>query len=86
MKIFLHKDFLKQFLRLRENEKKKFQERRTLFMKDEFDPVLNNHSLRGKYFGCRSINITGDLRIIYRRDSDGEVIFITINSHSNLYG
>jgi len=86
MRIKLHKDFLKQYQRLRGNEKKKFKERRTLFMQDEFDPSLNNHSLKGKYLGCRSINITGDLRVIYKRNTNDEVIFVTINSHSNLYG
>lgn len=86
MKIFLHKEFLKQYLKLRESEKKKFKKRRTLFIEDEFDPILNNHSLRGKYLGFRSINITGDLRVVYKRKNEDEVVFITINSHSNLYG
>lgn len=86
MRIKLHKNFLKQYQRLRENEKQKFKERRNIFLQDEFDPVLNNHSLRGKYSGCRSINVTGDLRIIYRKNSTVEVIFVTIDSHSNLYG
>lgn len=85
MKIKLHKNFLKQYQKLRENEKKKFKERRDLFLQDEFNPVLNNHSLRGRYEGCRSINITGALRVIYKRNTT-EVIFVTINSHSNLYG
>ena len=85
MKVFFHKDFLKQFLRLRESQKKKFKERRTLFMQDEFDPVLNNHSLKGKYLGYRSINITGDLRVIFKKD-DNMGLFVAIDSHSNLYG
>lgn len=85
MKIKLHKGFLKQYLRLRESQKKKFQERRDLFLRDEFNPILNNHSLKGKYLGYRSINITGDLRVIFRKTSQ-EVIFVTIDSHSNLYG
>ncbi len=85
MKVKLHKDFEKKYQKLRENEKKKFKERRDLFLQNEFDPILNNHSLKGKYLGCRSINITGDLRAVYK--SLGEnVIFVTIDSHSNLYG
>ncbi len=86
MRIKLHKNFLKQYQRLRKNEREKFKERRDLFLRDEFDPILNNHSLKGKYSGCRSINVTGDLRIIYRKNSTVEVIFVTIDSHSNLYG
>lgn len=85
MKIILHKDFIKQYPKLRESEKSKFKKRRTLFMQDEFDPVLNNHSLKGKYSGYRSINITGDLRVIFQKNGD-EVIFVAIGSHSSLYG
>lgn len=94
MKIKLHKDFEKQYRKLRESEKKKFKERRDLFLQDELNPILNNHSLKGKYLGFRSINIIGDLRAIYkrslptsvgRRDGDN-VIFVAIDSHSNLYG
>lgn len=84
MQIKLHKDFEKQYQKLRESQKKRFKHRRDLFLVDEFNPTLNNHTLRGKYFGCRSINVTGDLRAIYIK-SDDEVTFITIGSHSNLY-
>lgn len=85
MRIKLHKGFLKQYQRLRESEKKKFKERRNLFLQDEFDPILNNHSLKGKYLGYRSINVTGDLRVLYLKSGD-EIIFVAIDSHSNLYG
>lgn len=85
MKIKLHKDFDKQYRNLRESEKKKFKQRRDLFLQDQFQPLLNNHSLKGKYLGFRSINITGDLRVVYK-EYDDEVIFVTIDSHSNLYG
>lgn len=85
MKIKLHKNFVKQYQKLRVSEKEKFKERRDLFLQDEFNPVLNNHLLKGKYLGCRSINITGDLRVIYKRNIE-IAIFVTIDSHSNLYG
>lgn len=85
MKIILHKDFKKQYQRLRENEKKKFKKRRDLFILDEFNPILNNHALKGKFLGYRSINITGDLRAIFTKSQD-EVIFVIIDSHSHLYG
>ena len=84
MKIALHKDFEKSYRKLTEGQKKKFKERRNLFIQDQFNPILNNHSLKGKYLGHRSINVTGDLRVIYKKDQEN-VIFITIDSHSNLY-
>lgn len=85
MRIKLHKNFEKDYKKLRAKEKQKFKERRNLFLEDEFNPILNNHQLKGKYLGHRSINITGDLRVIYKRDRN-YVIFVTIDSHSNLYG
>lgn len=54
-------------------------------MINEFDPLLNNHALGGKYAGFRSINITGDLRVLYKKNGEF-VIFVKIDSHSNLYG
>lgn len=85
MKIGFHKNFEKKYETLRKSEKQKFKERVTLFMKNPFDPVLNNHPLHGKYKGYRSINITGDLRAIYKRLKPEAVLFVTVDSHSNLY-
>ncbi len=85
MEILFHKDFEKQYKNLTPSQRQKFKERRDLFLQDQFNPVLNNHSLKGRYLGYRSINITGDLRVIYIQKGD-RVIFVTIDSHSNLYG
>ena len=84
MNISYHRDFKKTFKKLPKQIKEKFTEKILLFENDKFNPVLNNHALKGKYSGYRSINITGDLRAIFRDDSDN-AIFITVGSHSNLY-
>ena len=62
----------------------KLKQRLRLFGLDKFNPILNNHALKGRYSGFRSINITGDLRAIYKQVQE-DVIFATIDSHSNLY-
>lgn len=85
MVINFHKDFIKDSGRLIASQQDKLVQRLKLFEQDEFDPILNNHSLRGKYLGCRSINVTGDIRAIFRKKGD-EVIFVAIGSHSKLYG
>lgn len=85
MIIRLHKNFKKQFNKLTESQKRKFRERRDVLLQDEFHPVLNNHALKGKYEGYRSFNVGGDLRAIFRKNSE-EVFFIAIGSHSRLYG
>lgn len=83
--IDFHKDFTKNFKKLPSKIQKRFQERLLLFEKDAFDPALNNHGLNGEYQGYRSINVSGDIRAIYIKSS-GNIIFVKIGSHSQLYG
>lgn len=85
MKIRFHKNFDKRYKKLHSSQKKRFKEKIEVFLKDEFDPILNNHPLRGKYKGYRSINVTGDLRAVYKRETNKRIIFVTIDKHSNLY-
>ncbi len=85
MIIVFHRNFTKDFKKLPSKLKEKFNERFIIFGKDPFNPILNNHPLRGKYLDHRSINITGDLRALYKKVGN-EATFVEINSHSNLYG
>ncbi len=85
MKITLHKNFEKQYKKLNQKEKERFKEKRNIFLENPFHPILNNHELHGKYKGCRSIKITADLRVIYETLKKDIVLFLTIDSHSNLY-
>jgi addiction module RelE/StbE family toxin len=85
MKVSFHKNFEKKYIKLRPVEKERFKERRDLFLSDSFNPILNNHALSGKYTGYRSINVGGDLRIIYKFLDNDSVLFAVIEKHSNLY-
>lgn len=85
MSIRFHRNFEKQYKKLGDKEKKKFKQNINIFLKDEFNPVLNNHPLKGKHKGYRSFNVTGDIRAIYKQEIKGRVIFISIDKHSNLY-
>lgn len=85
MIIYLHKDSKRGYKKLTKAQISKFKERRNLFLQDQFNPILNNHALSGKYRGYRSINVTGDLRVVYKREGE-DVIFVKIDSHSNLCG
>lgn len=84
MNIQFKKDFRKQYKKLSPKLQKLFQERFSIFQSDPFDPILNSHSLAGKYKKCRSINVSGDLRAIYTMQED-TVIFLVIGTHSELY-
>ncbi|MEK9174547.1 MAG: type II toxin-antitoxin system RelE/ParE family toxin [Patescibacteria group bacterium] len=85
MIIRFHRNFKKQSRKLKAGERFRLKERLELFLADIFNPILNNHPLKGKYTGYRSINIGGDLRAVYKQDEKDTAIFVTIDSHSNLY-
>lgn len=85
MKLRFHKNFEKQYKLLNSKQKKKARERLKMFLENPFAPALNNHPLKGKYLDYRSINIGGDLRIIYKFIDNNECIFAAIGSHNKLY-
>lgn len=85
MSIRFHRNFEKQYKKLKVIERNKFKQRIDVFIKDEFNSILNNHPLKGKYKGYRSFNVTGDIKTIYKQEIKGRVIFIAIDKHSNLY-
>jgi len=86
MKIYLHRNFERKYAKLRSIEKERFKERRDIFLKNPYNPILNNHALAGKYQGNRSIDIKGDLRTVFSILAEDEVLFVDIDTHSNLYG
>lgn len=77
--------FKKQYQKLPKNIQARTDIRIRLFVKDPFNEILRNHQLSGEYGGCRSFNITGDYRIIYE-ENDGEINFLLIGTHEELYG
>ena len=85
MKIIFHKNFVKDYSKLRKNEKKRFKERRDIFVIDSFNQTLNNHALSGKYSGYRSINVGGNLRAVFKLLTKEVSLFVAIDTHGNLY-
>lgn len=85
--MYLHysKLFKKKYKALSPQIKSKVEEKLAIFVADQFDEVLNNHKLNGEYKGYRSINITGDIRIVYRVEDDTICYLHTIGTHSDLY-
>ena len=85
MRVIFHKNFKKGYKKLSEKTQNKFKERLKLFLTDPYNSVLNNHALHGKWQDFRSINITGDIRVIYKPVDSQTIKFVLIDSHSNLY-
>lgn len=86
MHIYYSSRFKKQYAKLPKKVLAAAQERIRIFIGDEFDPILHNHSLHGEYNGCRSIDISGDHRLIYEKYADGAVSLVAIGTHHQLYG
>ncbi|MDB5245379.1 MAG: hypothetical protein JWN90_484 [Parcubacteria group bacterium] len=86
MKVLYEKRFEKQYLKLSRDLQDKADIRIRLFAHNPFDPILGNHPLHGKYQEHRSINITGDYRAVYRMLKRDIAVFVTLGTHSELYG
>lgn len=77
--------FEKVYKKLTEELRSKILERLKMFATDEFDPILNNHKLKYEYESFRSINITGDWRLIFRKISSQTVLLHRVGTHSQLF-
>ncbi len=84
MDVKFTKEFRKQYNKL-PGVKEKFNERFAMFLSDRSHPMLHNHKLQGKYKGCKSINITGDIRALYEEKDGGDLLFFALGTHSELY-
>ena len=85
MIIDFHKKFDKQNTKLNKTTQDQFKNRLQLLTEDKTNPILNNHGLKGKYLGYRSINVTGDIRAIFIEHAEDHIEFVYIGSHSQLY-
>jgi len=86
MRIDFHKNFDKRAVKLTQRQREQFKLRLIEFSGDHYKTKLNNHALKGKFKGYRSINVTGDIRAIFIPHSESHVEFVDIGSHSQLYG
>jgi len=85
MTIAYTKVFIKQAKKLSPELRQQLQDCIALFSKNPLNPILRNHTLKGKYKDYQSINITGDVRALYLQVDD-KTIFSAIGTHSQLYG
>ncbi|OGI59665.1 hypothetical protein A3C60_01820 [Candidatus Nomurabacteria bacterium RIFCSPHIGHO2_02_FULL_37_45] len=84
MEVSYSNSFRKDYKKLDSKIRGKFQIKLRIFQNDPFNYVLNNHSIHHPYDGCRSINITGDIRALYELKNN-MAHFFHIGSHSELY-
>jgi addiction module RelE/StbE family toxin len=87
MKIEYHKNFTKQFAKLRTNEQERVVNTLKIFEKNPFAAQLRNHQLKGQLANFRSISAGGDIRLHYYEKEPNNIIvvFVAIGSHFELY-
>jgi len=78
--------FKKQYKKLPAGFQDQFDERLIIFVDNPADERLHNHPLKGSFKGYWSINISGDLRALYRKEGEEIIIFALIGTHSQIYG
>ncbi len=69
--------------------KEAFLDTLELFLEDPDNPFLRNHRLRDKFAGLRSIDVTPDIRAVFREEQSGKrkvITFHMLGTHKDLYG
>ena len=87
MRLIFHTTFKKSYkTRIKNNPslKRRFFERIKLFLKEPTNPILKDHPLKGDLKGYRSFSITGDVRVIYKKE-EHKIIFIDVGTHTQVY-
>lgn len=88
MKVRYDPLFLSKLKKLDIRVRKTYKEKFALFIQDPFYPQLNNHALKRKWTGYRSIDIIADYRVIYREVVEGDemvAVISAIGTHKELY-
>ncbi|MBI5798893.1 MAG: type II toxin-antitoxin system mRNA interferase toxin, RelE/StbE family [Candidatus Yonathbacteria bacterium] len=88
-KIFYSSKFVSELKKLSEEIVELAIKKEKIFKENPLHPSLRIHSLHGKLKGLWSISITGSYRIIFERQGNGDILFISIGKHDiykNLFG
>jgi len=78
--------FERQYKKLPRGLRDKMWERLSLLVADNFNPLLNDHELGPPFVSYRSINITGDYRLVYKRINTDTYYLRAVGTHHQLYG
>jgi addiction module RelE/StbE family toxin len=86
MQVRFSPDFDKQFAqRLTARQQIKVLDTIEVFQDEPFNKDLRNHSLKGKWFGHRSISVGGDLRLHFQVLDTTTAYFVAVGTHDQLY-
>ncbi|MEA2064844.1 MAG: type II toxin-antitoxin system mRNA interferase toxin, RelE/StbE family [Patescibacteria group bacterium] len=80
-KILYTDKFCSRFKKLPKNIQKIADEKVLIFRKNPIHSSLRLHQLHGKLKGIWSITINKNYRIIFERQENGDIVFISIGRH-----
>lgn len=86
MRFSEHRVFERQYKKLSDELRKKVGERLALLIADERNLLLNDHKLNPPFEGYRSINITGDYRLVYKKLARDVYFLRAVGTHHQLFG
>ncbi|MEY4747626.1 MAG: hypothetical protein RLZZ416_675 [Candidatus Parcubacteria bacterium] len=86
MRIVYERPFERQYKKLSRGLQDKIWERFKLLTLHPIHPLLNDHKLNPPYVGYRSINVTGDMRLIYKKDGAQTYYLRAVGTHHQLFG
>jgi mRNA interferase YafQ len=87
LKLLRHRQFLKEYAKIRLNDQQYSRYVRylsVLLQEEQMPSESKDHSLKGNYQDCREFHISGDILVIYRIEVD-TVQLLRIGSHSELF-
>lgn len=79
--IYYSKKFIKKFKKLPKNIIDIAITKEKILKNNPLHPSLRLHELHGKFKGSWSISLNNNYRIIFERDSNGDILFISIGKH-----
>lgn len=78
--------FVKNFKKAPRNIQVAVRKRLAMFVHEPNHRLLRNHPLSGSYASYRSINVTGDWRVIYKPVGKKTAYLVAMGTHRQLYG
>ena len=79
--ILYHPKFVAEFVALPLPVQKRVIKTERLFRGNPMHPSLRLHALRGNLAGSWSISVTMNVRIIFKRMQNGDIVFYSIGRH-----
>lgn len=79
--ILYHPKFVKEFKKLERSIQQKAIEVEKRFRINPLHPSLRLHPLKGRLIGLWSISVSMNVRIIFERMENGDIVFLSIGQH-----